>query len=112
MSIFVTLLINLLVSFLTQLFERWLGLKNELGVTAAENPVLPPPQFIKSNKDAFLAKVKPRFWLGAKRMERADKAFDLAVGSYGLKLGIGVFKGVDDPSHLAEAMTQGVGETL
>jgi hypothetical protein len=77
MSIFITLLLNLLVAFITKLIEQWLA--NHLGDTPA---AFPTGASLALYKNDFLDKVDWRFWFGPKRMTNASKAFDLAVQKY------------------------------
>ena len=102
MSILITLLLNLLVSFLVKLLEQWLFPTNQWQAAEA---------FIALRKDEFLSMIRWRFWLGISRVERASKAFDLAMENFkNLKLGAELKSGGE--VQIAQAAMTGIAEKL
>lgn len=72
LSLLISLLLNLLESYILSLIEKWLGLQ-------AGSPT---SNYFAIQKPEFMLKVQRRWWWGSGRMDRASRAYDLAVANY------------------------------
>ena len=102
MPILISLLLNLLISVLTALIQRWLN------VSATQSP--PPPDWLVDCKEEFMDRVKWRVWLGPGRMSRASRAYDLAIEQYKDLPKLGVSG--DDSLKLAALSVAGIAQKL
>lgn len=99
MSILVTLILNLLVSFITMLIKRWL-----------DKHIVPTASEMISAKGEFLKSVKWRVWLGPSRMEKASKAYDMAVLRFADMPKGGIAAG--EEANIAQWLCVGIGDKL
>lgn len=76
----IPILVQLLISFLTQLLKDIIG----LGVYGA-----PMPDLVAA-KSAFISKVKWRFWLGPKRVQYASALYDRMHAKFSVKISAGI----------------------
>ena len=109
MSILITLLVNLLMSFLAKIIENWLN-----SLLGKQSPI-PPLELLYMHKADFLKQVSWRIWLGPNRKAKADQAFDLAMKNY-----VATKSAIDanyaysapSPTQIAQSLCDGLADQL
>jgi hypothetical protein len=100
MSIIFQILLQALITFLTQLLSQYTS------TTQITYP--PPPETLEAGREKFVNSFTWKFWYGPSRMLLADKMYSAAMANYTttVKVSDGA-KGMD-PKTLATQMTAGI----